>query len=364
MPLRGSRRRAGRRARLCGCRGRRGPLGRLLVTRPANRTGRASRACERARGRRDQVADAAGCPPGLGGLPSHAAATARSWASPGSTGKTTTKDFVTAALFDRQEGRFDPGQSQQPAWSSLTVLQPTPPPSSRRRDGHARARPDRRALPDRTTDDGPDHQRRHEPHRVARQSGRRRPGEGEILRCLGPDGAASSTETTSTPRGSPRTTAATITLYGLSEGCAVRAEDIELDAESRASFVLVAEASGVSRPAWRAGPPQRLQRRSAPAPSRFTWASPPRRSPRACRPQASRRCGCRFSTPPTGSPSLTTPTTRIPLRWRPRSRPSRRCRPKADGVAVLGDMAELGSLTELAHFQVGSRSHFGGSMCS
>jgi UDP-N-acetylmuramoyl-tripeptide--D-alanyl-D-alanine ligase len=65
---------------------------------------------------------------------------------------------------------------------------------------------------------------------------------GELVRCLPANGAAFLNGDDEYSARIAETTSASVTRYGLSPACAVRAEDVELDGESRASFTLVSSA--------------------------------------------------------------------------------------------------------------------------
>ncbi len=177
---------------------------------------------------------------------------------------------------------------------------------------------------------------------------------GELVRCVPADGAVflNGDDAFSAPLSS--VAAAPVTLYGLSESCAVRAESIELDDESRASFDLVSPQGTVSV--------------SLPVPGRHNVYNALAAAAVALRLAVSldhiaQGLGA-AATQSMRMESFTAASGVLVINDAYNANPSSMAAAvetlsevKVTGkrVAVLGDMAELGSLTELAHFHIGEQ---------
>lgn len=145
---------------------------------------------------------------------------------------------------------------------------------------------------------------------------------------------------------------APVTLYGLSERCAVRAVAIEVDEASRASFDLVTD--------------QGTERVTLPVPGRHNVYNALAAAAVALRlavPLAEVKVGIESANvSQMRMQTLTTPDDVTIINDAYNANPSSmraavetlaELRAPGKRVAVLGDMAELGSLSELAHFQIG-----------
>ena len=175
---------------------------------------------------------------------------------------------------------------------------------------------------------------------------------GELVSCLGPAGAAFLNGDDEYSKTIAATSPAPVTLYGLSPECAVRADDIELDAESRASFTLVA--GGVSTPVTLPVPGRHNVYNALAAAAVALHLGVPAESIAQGLASAD-LTGMRmqvFSTA-AGVTVVNDAYNANPSSMRAALETLAAMRVDGRRVAVLGDMAELGSLTELAHFQLG-----------
>jgi UDP-N-acetylmuramoyl-tripeptide--D-alanyl-D-alanine ligase len=177
---------------------------------------------------------------------------------------------------------------------------------------------------------------------------------GELVSCIPPDGAVFLNGDDAFSEPLSQIAEAPVTLYGLSEACAIRAENIELDDESRPSFDLVS--------------PQGTVRVHVAAPGRHNVYNA----------LAAAAVGLRLAVDlekvaegiaaaPASSmrmESFTAASGVVVVNDAYNANPSSMAAAvealadmKVTGkrVAVLGDMAELGSLTELAHFRIGEQ---------
>ena len=271
----------------------------------------------------------------------------------GSTGKTTTKDFVTAALSAGKEVVSTQGNRNNEIGVPLTVLQAG---SStevlvvemgmRGLGQIARlceiARPTMGLL----TNVGTSHIELLGSQDAVAEA------KGELIRCLGAQGVAFLNGDDQYSARIAESTAATVVCYGLSEGCDVRAEDIELDEESRASFMLVAE--GV-RAAVKLGIPGRHNVYNALGacavalrlgiPADAIASSLQTAGISAMRMQVFNSAD--------GVTVVNDAYNANPSSMRAAIETLAAMHADRKRIAVLGDMAELGGLTELAHFQMG-----------
>jgi UDP-N-acetylmuramoyl-tripeptide--D-alanyl-D-alanine ligase len=175
---------------------------------------------------------------------------------------------------------------------------------------------------------------------------------GELVRALPASGAAFLNGDDMYSDTIAGTSVAPVTLFGLSARCAVRAENVELDAESRASFDLVS--------------PDATARVTLPLPGRHNVYNA------LAAAAVGLRVGIAAENIALGLSSATLSGMRMqvidsssgvtvindaynanPVSMRAAIDTLASMQPSGRRVAVLGDMAELGSLTELAHFQMG-----------
>ena len=175
---------------------------------------------------------------------------------------------------------------------------------------------------------------------------------GELVACLGPRGVAFLNGDDEYSVQIAKTTAAPVVLYGLSAACAVRAENIELDEESCASFTLVAD--GV-RSAVKLGVPGRHNVYNA-----LGACAVALRLDIPAESLASSLAGAGISAMRMQVFNSTDGVTIVNDAYNANPASMKAAvetlsSMQADGkrIAVLGDMAELGSLTGLAHFQMG-----------
>jgi len=177
---------------------------------------------------------------------------------------------------------------------------------------------------------------------------------GELVRCVPADGGVFLNGDDGFSEALAGAALAPVTLYGLGDGCTVRAEGIELDEESRASFDLVTEQGHV--------------RVSLPVPGRhnvynaLAAAAVGLRLAVSLEKVADGLAGA--STQAMRMESFTAASGVLVINDAYNANPSSMAAAvetlaevKVTGkrVAVLGDMAELGSLTELAHFRIGEQ---------
>lgn len=177
---------------------------------------------------------------------------------------------------------------------------------------------------------------------------------GELIRALPANGAAFLNGDDAFSERIAQGSAAPVVLYGLSEGCTVRAAEIELDSESRASFDLVVSGG--------------CERIRVPVPGRHNVYNA----------LAAAAVGIRLGVPldriAEGVASATLPAMRMqvfgtacgvtvvndaynanPVSMKAALETLASMQTPGRRVAVLGDMAELGSLSELAHFRIGEQ---------
>ncbi len=177
---------------------------------------------------------------------------------------------------------------------------------------------------------------------------------GELVRAIPADGAVFLNGDDAYTDALAITSRAPVTLYGLSERCTVRAQDVELDGESRPSFLLVA--------------PEGEVRISLPIPGRHNIYNALAAAAVGLRmavtldgiAQGLSRAsvtGMRMEsfTSATGVTVINDAYNANPTSMKAAIETLSEMRVPGRRIAVLGDMAELGSLEELAHFQVGER---------
>jgi len=145
---------------------------------------------------------------------------------------------------------------------------------------------------------------------------------------------------------------AKVTYYGLSTACAVRAQDIKVDSESKASFALVS--------------PQGEARVSLPVPGRHNVYNAlaaaavalhlgvtPEKIAEGLSSVTITAMRMQVFTSATGVTVINDAYNANPVSMRAAVATLAEYGTESRRIAVLGDMAELGSLTELAHFRLG-----------
>jgi UDP-N-acetylmuramoyl-tripeptide--D-alanyl-D-alanine ligase len=273
----------------------------------------------------------------------------------GSTGKTTTKDFVTAALSATKRVVATSANRNNELGVPLTVLEAGTAADvlvvemGMRGLGQIErlceiARPTMGLL----TNVGTSHLELLGSLDAVAQA------KGELVRCLGPDNAAFLNGDDEYSAQIATTTAAPVTLYGLSDDCAVRAEDIELDAESRPSFTLVAE--GVRVPVTLAVPGRHNVYNALGACAVALHLGVPADAIAEGLATAS-ITGMRMQVfvSASGVTVINDAYNANPTSMRAAVDTLASMLTSGRRIAVLGDMAELGSLTELAHFRIGEQ---------
>jgi UDP-N-acetylmuramoyl-tripeptide--D-alanyl-D-alanine ligase len=177
---------------------------------------------------------------------------------------------------------------------------------------------------------------------------------GELVRSLGPQGAAFLNGDDEFSARLAAETVAPVVLYGLSEQCAVRAEDIVLDEESLPSFTLVAgdERVSVSLPV-----PGRHNVYNALAAASVALELGVNAAQVAEGLAHADVSAMRMQvlTCASGVTVINDAYNANPTSMRAAVETLAAMQTSGRRFAVLGDMAELGSLTELAHFRLGEQ---------
>jgi len=176
---------------------------------------------------------------------------------------------------------------------------------------------------------------------------------GELVRCLPATGAAFLNGDDEYSSRIGATTTAPVTLYGLSDACAVRAEDVELDAESRASFTLVSGAAGRTHVALPVpGRHNVYNALAAAAVALHIGISAEAIAEKLGSAQMS-AMRMQVINAASGVTVVNDAYNANPTSMRAAVDTLAAMATQGRRIAVLGDMAELGSLTELAHFRIG-----------
>jgi UDP-N-acetylmuramoyl-tripeptide--D-alanyl-D-alanine ligase len=175
---------------------------------------------------------------------------------------------------------------------------------------------------------------------------------GELVRALEPDGAAFLNGDDSFSATLAETSRAPVTYYGLSASCAVRAEDIEVDAESRASFDLVAD-EGTVRLSLTVPGRHNVYNALAAAAVGLHLGVPMHRLEAALASAEVSAMRMQVFTSADGVTVINDAYNANPVSMQAAVVTLAEMDSASRRVAVLGDMAELGSLTELAHFRIG-----------
>lgn len=273
----------------------------------------------------------------------------------GSTGKTTTKDFVTAALSRGKRVVSTQGNRNNELGVPLTVLAADASTDvlvvemGMRGIGQIEnlcqiARPTLGLL----TNVGASHIEVLGSQEAIVQA------KGELVRCLQANGAAFLNGDDEYSAQIAATAAVPVTLYGLSAGCAVRAEDIELDAESRASFTLVAQGHFTHVVLGVPGRHNVYNALAAAAVALHLGVSSEQVAEGLAAADLTAMRMEVFSSA-SGVTVVNDAYNANPSSMRAAIETLAAIQTDGKRVAVLGDMAELGSLTELAHFRLGEQ---------
>jgi UDP-N-acetylmuramoyl-tripeptide--D-alanyl-D-alanine ligase len=274
----------------------------------------------------------------------------------GSTGKTTTKDFVAAALSAAKEVVATQGNRNNELGVPLTVLTADTTTDvlvvemGMRGVGQIAelceiARPTMGLL----TNVGASHVE------LLGSQDAVADAKAELFRYLGPDGAAFLNGDDEYSMRIAESTAAPVTLYGLSEQCAVRAEDITLNAESRPSFAFVA---GDTRAEVSLNAPGRhnvYNALAAAAVALHLGISADDIADELAKADLSAMRMEVFNSA-SGVTIVNDAYNANPTSMRAAVETLAAMHTDGKRYAVLGDMAELGSLTELAHFRIGEQT--------
>ena len=278
----------------------------------------------------------------------------------GSTGKTTTKDFVTAALSMGKRVVATKGNRNNELGVPLTVLEATTATDvlvvemgMRGLGQIARLCEIARPTLGLVTNVGTSHIELLGSQDAVVEA------KGELVRYLGPNGVAFLNGDDEHSAQIAQTTSVPVVLYGMGEACAVRAEDVELDGESRPSFVLVA---GDTRTRVTLGVPGRHNVYNALAAAAVALhlgvAADAVAEGLATAAVSAMRM--QVFNAASGVTVVNDAYNANPSSMRAAIETLAAMHVNGKRIAVLGDMAELGSLTELAHFRVGEQvAHLG-----
>jgi UDP-N-acetylmuramoyl-tripeptide--D-alanyl-D-alanine ligase len=175
---------------------------------------------------------------------------------------------------------------------------------------------------------------------------------GELVRSLEPDGAAFLNGDDSFSAALAKTSPAPVTYYGLSETCSVRAENIQVDAESRASFDLVAE-EGTAHISLTVPGRHNVYNALAAAAIGLHLGVPMDRLDSSLASAEVSAMRMQVFTSADGVTVINDAYNANPVSMQAAVLTLAEMDSAVRRIAVLGDMAELGSLTELAHFRIG-----------
>ncbi len=175
---------------------------------------------------------------------------------------------------------------------------------------------------------------------------------GELVRALGPDGAAFLNGDDEYSAMLAQTSAAPVTYYGLSETCAVCARNVEVDAESRATFDLTADGATV-RVELPVPGRHNVYNALAAAAVGLRLGVPLERVAAALASAGVSAMRMEVFTSADGVTVINDAYNANPVSMQAAVVTLAEMNAASRRIAVLGDMAELGSLTELAHFRIG-----------
>jgi len=175
---------------------------------------------------------------------------------------------------------------------------------------------------------------------------------GELVRALGSDGAAFLNGDDAYSAAIAETSLAPVTYYGLSEDCTVRAENIKVDAESRAAFDLSSEEGSVRVSLSVPGRHNVYNALAAAAVGLYLGVPIDRLAAALASAEVS-AMRMQVFTSADGVTVINDAYNANPVSMQAAVVTLAEMGSATRRVAVLGDMAELGSLTELAHFRVG-----------
>jgi UDP-N-acetylmuramoyl-tripeptide--D-alanyl-D-alanine ligase len=175
---------------------------------------------------------------------------------------------------------------------------------------------------------------------------------GELVRALGADGAAFLNGDDAYSVAIAEMSRAPVTYYGLSATCAVRAESIEVDALSRASFDLLSDAGNAHVTLSLPGR-HNVYNALAAASVGIHLGVPVDRLATALGSAEMTAMRMQLFTSADGVTVINDAYNANPVSMQAAVITLAEMDCAGRRVAVLGDMAELGSLTELAHFRIG-----------
>ena len=175
---------------------------------------------------------------------------------------------------------------------------------------------------------------------------------GELVRCLAEDGAAFLNGDDDYSSSLAEGSRAPVTYYGFAERCTVRAADVEVDAESRATFDLIAEEGTVRVALGVPGRHNVYNALAASAVALHLGVSIDRLVSSLASAEVS-AMRMQVFTSADGVTVINDAYNANPVSMQAAVVTLAEMDSASRRIAVLGDMAELGSLTELAHFRVG-----------
>lgn len=177
---------------------------------------------------------------------------------------------------------------------------------------------------------------------------------GELVEALSADGAAFLNGDDAHCDDIATMSAAPVTRYGLSERCEVRAENIELDAESHASFDLVS-AAGVVRVGLPIPGRHNVYNALSAAAVALHLGMDLQLVARGLEYVSVTAMRMQVFVSASGVTVVNDAYNANPVSMKAAIETLADMSTEGSRVAVLGDMAELGSLTELAHFRIGEQ---------
>ncbi|MGV8082482.1 MAG: UDP-N-acetylmuramoyl-tripeptide--D-alanyl-D-alanine ligase [Coriobacteriia bacterium] len=271
----------------------------------------------------------------------------------GSTGKTSTKDFLAAVLSTRFKVDSSEGNRNNELGLPLTVLSTRPNADvlivemamrglGQIRDLCSIAHPSMGLI----TNVGSSH------IEVLGSQDAIAEAKSELIKCLPEDGTAFLNGDDAYSEALAQTTDAKVVRYGLSASCDVRAEAIELDELSRPSFTLITPAgsAAVSLPV---SGRHNVYNALAAAAVAIELGLDPSTIAEGLASAALTRMRMEVMTTAGGITVINDAYNASPASMRAAVETLALMATDGQRIAVLGDMAELGSLAELAHFEIG-----------
>ena len=178
---------------------------------------------------------------------------------------------------------------------------------------------------------------------------------GELVEALAPDGAAFLNGDDVYSEALAAMSEAPVIRYGLSARCEVRADNIELDGESHASFDLVSDGRAVGHVRLSVPGRHNVYNALAAASVALHVGLPPQPIADGLAHASLTAMRLQVFTSASGVIVVNDAYNANPVSMKAAVETLADMKTEGSRVAVLGDMAELGSLTELAHFRIGEQ---------